>query len=407
MLTCELVTIGSELLNGSTLNTNAQFLAKRVTALDMDVVYQVSCRDKEREILDTLSRAFSRADLIIVTGGLGPTPDDLTRETVAKFFGCGLKFDALQYRHIVRYFKSLGRAAPSMTRREAFLPEAAKPLLNRYGIALGFYVFRAGKLLIVLPGVPRELSKMYDSHVHRLIQKMFKDRPRSFWIEAEIAGLYETQVMRKLGAGFFKDRKFDFGIYPKVGEVGIRIKTQDAGLASSLRRELVKKLGHYLYSFEGKSFSSVIGDQFIRQNKSLSIAESCTGGLLAEKITDSPGASRYFKGGLVAYSNQIKTRELGIRAALIARYGAVSKEAARAMAQAIRSRYQTSIGIGLTGIAGPSGGTKTKPVGLVYVAISDAKMTKVFKLRMSGDRAKIRLQATKKTLFLLWEWLIK
>ncbi|MBI4394788.1 MAG: competence/damage-inducible protein A [Candidatus Omnitrophica bacterium] len=407
MPTCELVNIGSELLNGSTLNTNAQFLAKRVTELDIDVVYQVSCRDKEREIQDTLSRAFRRSDLIIVTGGLGPTPDDITREAVAKFLGCGLKFDARQYQHIVRYFRKLGRSAPLMTRREAFLPKVAKPLLNRFGIALGFYVFRNRKLLIVLPGVPRELSNMFDSLVRGLIQNKFRNRKRSYWLEARIAGLYETQVMRKLGSKFFKGRTFEFGIYPEIGEVKIRIKAQDEKLLSLLRRELKRKLSYFLYSFEGKSFASVIGDRLARRRQTLSIAESCTGGLLAEKVTDVPGSSRYFRGGLVAYANQIKIGELGISNALMAKEGAVSKSVAQAMAKAIRERYQTTLGIGITGIAGPTGGTKSKPVGLVYVAISDSTKTRVFKLLLSGDRAKVRLQAAQKTLFFLWEWLIK
>ncbi len=405
MPTCELVTIGSELLNGSVLNTNAQFLARRISALHIDVVHQVSCRDKEEEILDALTLAFKRSDLIIATGGLGPTPDDITREAVAKFFCCGLKFDRNQYRRIVHYFKSIQRITPFITRREAFLPEVAKPLLNRFGIALGFYVVQNEKLLIVLPGVPRELINMYETKVQNLIKQKFKDRVPSYVLEARIAGLYETQIMRKLSSRFFKGRIFDFGIYPEIGEVTIRIKTSDRRLMTTLHRELSRKLGRFLYSFDGLSLSALIGQKLLQKKRSLAVAESCTGGLLASKITDIPGASRYFKGGVVVYSNQAKHDVLKIQNELIRTRGAVSSEVAKAMAEAVKNKLDTSMGCAITGIAGPGGGTRKKPVGLVYLGISDLKRTRVFKFRFSGDRAKIRLQAIQKTLLILWQWL--
>ena len=407
MPSCELVTIGSELLNGSVLNTNAQFLARKITALSIEVAYQVSCKDREQDILDTLSRAFERSDLIIVTGGLGPTPDDITREVIAKFFHCPLKFNPAQYRHILHHFRTLRKVTPLMTRREAFLPEAAKPLLNRFGIALGFYIAAGGKLLITLPGVPRELVKMYETRVEKLIKDKFPDRPRFYFLEAHTAGLHETQIMRKLGKGFFAGRKFEFGIYPKIGEVTIRVKTQEKNLIPILHRELVKKLKGSLYSCKNESFSAALGMELRKCKKTLAIAESCTGGLLAERITDPPGASQYFKGSIVAYSNQIKFRELGVPMELIQKEGAVSAEVAQAMAKAIRIQYQTSIGLSITGVAGPSGGTRLKPIGLVYIAISDSKRNRAFRFRFLGERDKIRLQATQKALFLLWQWLAR
>lgn len=405
MPTCELVTIGSELLNGSVLNTNAQFLARRISALHIDVVHQVSCRDKEEEILDALSLAFRRSDLIIATGGLGPTPDDITREAVAKFFHCGLKFDRGQYRHIVHYFKSLRRITSFITRREAFFPEVAKPLLNHFGIALGFYVTQKGKLLIVLPGVPRELINMYESKVQNLIKQKFKNRMPTYVLEARVAGLYETQIMRKLGSQFFKGRTFDFGIYPEIGEVTIRIKAKEKHLISVLRHELSQKLGRSLYSFDGLSLVALMGQKLLRKKWTLAVAESCTGGLLASRITDISGASRYFKGGVVVYSNQTKHDALKISNELIRSKGAVSKSVAKAMAEAVRKELSTSMGCAITGIAGPEGGTRMKPVGLVYLGISDPKRTRVFEFRFSGDRAKIKLQAVQKALLLLWQWL--
>ena len=177
MPTCELITIGSELLNGSVLNTNAQFLARQMTDLHTHVIHQSSCRDREEEIVDALTLAFRRSDVVIVTGGLGPTPDDITREAIAQFFRCGLKFNRNQYRHIVYHFRVRRRMPPFMTRREAYLPEIAKPLLNRFGIALGFYVLKQGRLLIALPGVPVELERMFKTRVKQLILQTFKNHP--------------------------------------------------------------------------------------------------------------------------------------------------------------------------------------------------------------------------------------
>lgn len=405
MPTCELITIGSELLSGSVLNTNAQFLAKALTQLDFSVVYQVSCRDREEEILKTLSLAFRRSDLIIVTGGLGPTPDDITREAIAKFFHCGLQFDQSQYRQIVRHFRSLNRMAPFMTRREAHFPEAAKPLLNKFGIALGFYVWESEKLLIALPGVPVELVRMFETSVKKLILKKFKDRPKTYSLEARIAGLYETQIMRKLTSRFFKGRDFNFGIYPEVGEVIIRIKSKDKTLVALLKRELKDRLGAALYAFNGMPMAELIGAKLVRERKTLAVAESCTGGFLAQKLTEFSGASRFFKGAVVAYSNEIKQDQLGISKALIERHGAVSSGVAKAMAEAVRRRYHTSIGLSVTGIAGPTGGSVQKPVGLVYFGISDKLRTSSFKFRFLGGREKVRSQAAQKALLLLWKWI--
>lgn len=405
MPNCELITIGSELLNGTVLNTNAQYLADRVSKLHIDVVHQVSCRDQEDEIVECLRAAFVRADLMFVTGGLGPTPDDVTREAISKFFRCELKFDPGQYRQITRYFKRVHQSPPMMTKREAYRPEIAKPLINRVGIALGFYIETKEKLLIVLPGVPRELMNMYETLVEPLILRKFKNRIPVHVLEAHIVGLYETQVMQKLKKSFFQNRTFDFGIYPHIGEVTIRIKSKDQKLIAALRKEMKARLCGYIYSFANQTLPEVIGELLRARKMSLSVAESCTGGLLSERLTSVSGASRFFKGGIVAYSNQVKAEKIGVPSVLINRFGAVSKETAAQMAANVRSQFKTSIGISITGIAGPAGGTKKKPVGLVYIGFSDAKQTRTYRFLLSGDRSKIRLSAVQKALLVLYQWL--
>ncbi len=403
----ELITIGSELLNGSVLNTNAQYLANQISKLDIEVVHQSSCRDREDEIIECLRAAFSRADLIIVTGGLGPTPDDITREAIAKYFRCGLKFDSRQYRQIVQYFERVQKSPPFMTRREAFLPEIAKPLLNRFGIALGFYVETEEKLLVVLPGVPRELINMYETLVEQLICQKFKNRTPNYILEAHIAGLYETQVMQRLKKSFFKNRYFEFGIYPEIGQVTVRIKAKDKKIIALLQKEMKQRIGRYVYSFDSKPLPEVIGHHLTSRHLTLSVCESCTGGLLSERLTSHSGASEFLKGGVIAYSNEVKKDKIGIDLKSLMKYGAVSKEIAELMAQGVREKFKTSIGISITGIAGPTGGSRLKPVGLVYIGISDPKRTRVFKYQFTGERNKIRLQAAQKALFLLYQWLIK
>jgi nicotinamide-nucleotide amidase len=405
MPTCELITIGTELLGGRTLNTNAQFLAKRITDLNLEVAYQTSCLDRESDICQTLQLAFRRSDLILVTGGLGPTPDDITREAVASYFRCDLKFNPGQYRQIVRHFRSARHQVPLMTRREAFFPAIAKPLLNRFGIALGFYVLQKKKLLVALPGVPRELIGMYETRVKPLIKRVFRNRPQIHSFEAHIIGLYETEIIRRLGKSFFRGRTFDFGIYPEIGEVTIRLKARAGRLISVLRRELMRKLGHSIYGFESESIAQVIGRKLTLRGNTLAAAESCTGGLLAKRLTDPPGASRYFLGGVISYSNELKMNMLGVPAELIRKRGAVYAHAAKVMALNVRKNQGASLGISITGIAGPTGGTRLKPIGLVFIGISDRKKTAAHSFRFTGERDKIRLQATQKALELIWKWL--
>lgn len=407
MPTCEIITIGSELVSGKTLNTNAQFLSREISRLHMDVTHHASCRDMERDILDTLRQSYARADLIFVVGGLGPTPDDITREVIAKFFHAGLAFDRKQYGRIVRYFKKKGQKIPFITKREAHFPDAAKPLLNHFGLALGFYVHRYGKLLIALPGVPSELIGMFQTSVSSLIKRTFPNRIPNYVVEVRIAGLYETQIMEKLGRGFFKNRVFDFGIYPEIGEVLIRLKMREKKLSGALRRELVRKLGRWIYGFGSEPLSQVVGEQFARSKETLAIAESCTGGLLAKGLTDHAGASRYFRGSLVAYSNEVKETVLGISKKIIQTKGAVSREAAESMARGIRVLAEASVGLSITGIAGPGGGSAKKPVGLVFISISDCNKTNTFQFRFSGGRTSVRAHAVQKAYWLLLEWLKK
>jgi nicotinamide-nucleotide amidase len=404
MPNCEIITIGSELLNGSVLNTNAKYLAEQVTALDIDVAHQVACRDQEQEIMDSLHVALSRSQLIFMTGGLGPTPDDITRESIARYFGCGLTFDPKQYRQIAKFFRTMRKEPPAITRREAFRPSIAKPLLNRFGIALGFYIKLTNRLIVVLPGVPRELVKMFETRVGELVKQIFPCRQPNYSLVAKVVGLNEPQIMKRLGQTFFRGRTFEFGIYPAIGEVTIRLKSCRRSLMPKLRLDLSRALKPHIFSFQDDTVASAIGKVLVRKKMTISCAESCTGGMISKFLTDVSGSSRFFLGATIAYSNRVKEGMLGVAKTLLTQKGAVSKEVAAALSRGARERFESTLAVSITGIAGPTGGTHKKPVGLVYISISDRRHTKTYEFQFRGDRSRIRRQAAQRALYLVWKW---
>ena len=405
-LTAELLTAGTELLKGSVLNTNARFLGRELTDLGFVVKGQQACRDEIPAIRERLAEALSRSDLVIVSGGLGPTPDDVTRDAVAEFFRAPLVFSRPQFLRIQKYYRRRGRKVPGMVRREAMFPQNAVPLVNHYGIALGFTISQDGRLVVVLPGVPEELEKMFRRLVRPLLRRFFrrlKSRPA---FTARIAGLSEPEVMRRLGKDFFK-APFDFGIYPEAGEVTLRLQADTKTVLAELRKKICVRLGDSLYSLEDISLAEAVGRILAQKGKTLAVAESCTGGLLASEITKVPGASRYFKGSVTAYDDLIKEEWLEVPRSLLVRKGAVSRESALMLARVVRKKMKSSYGLAVTGIAGPSGGSPSKPVGLVFIALASADKSRAWRHHFWGDRIQIQTKAMKKALEHLWRRLTR
>ena len=402
----EILTIGAELLKGSTLNTNACFLGRELTDLGFEVAAQTACGDSQEAIAKKMGEAISRCDLLILTGGLGPTPDDVTREAVAGYFQTPLIFSKSQFSLIQKYYRSRRRQVPSLVRREVMFPENATPLINRYGVALGFYLVYGRTLVVVLPGVPAELEKMFRELVRSLIRRHFRGLKSCPSLVAKIVGLSEPEIMLKLGRDFFKDR-FDFGIYPAPGEVAIRIQAEDPAIVRRCRQKIKLRLGPSLYAETGIVLTEAVGRILRRRRQSLAIAESCTGGLVAAEITKIPGASRFFKGGRILYDNRVKNawfKSLGRRDAVgvLRKEGAVSPGVVRVLAAGIRQEMNSTFGIGITGIAGPGGGSRRKPVGLVFLALATPSRTKVWKEHFWGDRIQVQTKAMKKALEYLW-----
>jgi nicotinamide-nucleotide amidase len=397
----EVLTIGNELLRGTVLNTNAQFLGAALLDLGFETLHQSSCADAIPEIIASLRRALSRSDVVIATGGLGPTPDDLTRDAVAGLFGVPLEISRQQLNFIKSYYRRRNKKMPFMVRKEAMFPKTSVPLFNHYGIALGFSITLGSKILIVLPGVPDELRGMFKTQVLPVLKKNFPALKKRHSLIVKTVGLSEPGVMERLKKDFFSD-PFEFGIYPKAGEVALRLYADSPVVLARLEKKLRERLGSAVYAYAEKEISEAVGELLTRKKRSLAVAESCTGGLLAAELTRTPGASRYFLGSMTVYDNRIKEL-LGVPAKTISAYGAVSMQVAKLLASRVREKFGSDYGIGITGIAGPAGGSKKKPVGLVYLALAAPSKVYGWKESFWGNRSQIQTKAVKRALEYLWK----
>lgn len=403
--TAEILTIGDELLKGSTLNSNAKFLGRELTDLGFRVTGQCACPDDFPFLTARFAECLNRSRVLILTGGLGPTPDDITREALADYFKVPLVFCAEQYRVIEKFHKNRGlRRVPAMVRKEAQFPANAKPLVNRYGIALGFTIQAGDCLVIVLPGVPREQESMFRELVRPILQKKFPRLTPKYSLTVKTIGLSEPAVMKLLGKTFFRD-PFDFGVYPSPSEAALRLQSEKSAIIQRLRRIVRNKLKGHVYALEEQTLAQTVGRLLTASGMSVSTAESCTGGALAAEVTAVAGASAYFPGGVVTYANDAKTRELGVSSQLLKKYGAVSGETVSAMASGVRKKFGTDFGLAVSGVAGPGGGTKKKPVGEVWIGFSTSRSTLAWKFQFSGGRSLVQTKSVKKALEILWRHL--
>ncbi|OGX12515.1 MAG: hypothetical protein A2351_03515 [Omnitrophica bacterium RIFOXYB12_FULL_50_7] len=399
--TAAILSVGNEILRGSVVNTNAAFLGRELSGLGFEVVSHGVCADSQEAIRFRLGEVLRRVELIIMMGGLGPTPDDVTREGIAAHFKVPLVFSAQQYSRLLKVYKRYGKRVPPLVKREAFYPENAKPLINRFGIALGFSIETGSKIVIALPGVPSELQNMYFDVVLPFLKKKYGDLFKGRKLIVRMAGISEPDVMKKLGKDFFDDQ-LDFGIYPSAGEIAIRILADRADVLARLKKKIATRLKDRIYGWDETPFSVVIGNILTKKKQTLAIAESCTGGLLASRITACPGASAYFHGGVVTYHLSAKT-DLGVPEKLIKEYGEVSAQVAIQLAKSVRIRMGSSFGIGITGVAGPGGGSSKKPVGLVYIGLASPDGTvRAWKHIFWGERHQIQDKAATKALEYLW-----
>lgn len=388
----ELLTIGDEILYGQIVDTNSQWMSVELDKVGIKVVRKTSIGDREDEILAALAEAEKRADIILITGGLGPTSDDLTKPCLAKYFNCELKIHEEALAEVTEFFVSRGRELTETNRQQAALPACCTKITNPIGTAPGMWFEKNGKIFMSMPGVPHEMKRMMTERVIPRLQKAF-ELPVIVHKIVRTVGVGESMLADRI-APWEKSLPdhIKLAYLPGLGDVKLRL----TGFGSSeekLRSEidaLIEKLkpvaGSCIYGFGDQTLEEAIG-QLLRSKKlTLSIAESCTGGYLSHLITSVPGASEYFLGSMVPYDYEIKMRQLGVKPETLEKYGAVSEPTIIEMANIVRAKFNTDIGVATSGIAGPGGATPDKPVGTVWIAYSDKHQTVTRKLQLSKDR---------------------
>jgi len=399
----EIIAVGSELLTPERMDTNSLFLTKKLNALGIEVRYKTIVGDEPERLAAVLRGAMNRSQLVIVTGGLGPTEDDVNRNVLAEVLGRKLREVPEVRRRIQERFASLGRTMPENNLRQALVPEGADWLPNELGTAAGLWAQQGGATIVLLPGPPAELEGMFEAQCKARLEKL-APKERILTRVYKVVGLPESEVDQRI-APIYKAYQIPVTTIlatPGAIEVHLRARAASEREAEALLNELGDKielaLGDHIFSSHGESLEEVVGMYLVMKHKTVAVAESCTGGLLSERLTRTPGSSNFYAGGAVCYSDDLKTKMAGVPRSLIEENGAVSKPVAQALAEGIRKRAGASIGIGITGVAGPSGGCPEKPVGLVYVALADEARTQVREFRFPGNRERIRYWATQAAL---------
>jgi competence/damage-inducible protein CinA-like protein len=411
----EIVAIGSELLDPFHQDTNSLYLTGKLNVLGVEVAFKSVVGDNIRHLTDVARVAISRADIVIFMGGLGPTEDDLTRECVAAALGREVHRDPVLITELYTRFAQYRRRMPENNERQAEVIEGAEVLRNARGTAPGQWIDAEvdgwPRYIMLLPGPPHEIKPMFDEQcAPRLAAKL----PQSFIAtrHLRIAMIGESDCDSRIAPIYKAAQGVETTILAGAGEINLHLRSRgdDKELAEQRVEELAEKiedeLGEFVYS-RGESLEEIVGYHLQLRNATLAVAESCTGGMLGKRITSVSGSSRYFLGGAIVYSNDFKTLFANVPPLMIAQHGAVSAEVAQALAEGIRDETGATIGIAVTGIAGPQGGTEEKPVGLVYHALSDAHGTEVLERRFPGDRERIRRFATQQALDMVRRRLMK
>ncbi|WP_291651474.1 competence/damage-inducible protein A [Clostridium sp.] len=407
----EIIAIGTEILLGDIVNTNAQYLAKELATLGIDVYHQSVIGDNEERIIEAFEKAFERCDLVITTGGLGPTQDDITKELGAKYFNKKLVLHEPSLKWIKTYLNIKDEDVVEANKKQAYYPEDSIILPNLNGTAPGSIISENNKTLIILPGPPREMKAMFNDHVKKYLEGMTGKIIKSKTLR--LFGIGESLMARKLDNLIQNSKNPTVAPYAKDDDVILRVTAKGNNekecddLINPICKEIKDILGEYIYGEDETSLENIVSEMIFNSKLSISTAESCTGGMVAASLISYPGISEVFKEGLITYSNESKMKRLGVKKETLDKYGAVSEETAREMAMGISKEANTDISISTTGIAGPGGGSDEKPVGLVYIGVFVKGNIIVKKLNLTGNREKIRRRATMNALNILRIELLK
>lgn len=408
----ELVTTGSELLLGQIVNTNAAYMARELNRLGFDVVYQTTVGDNRQRMQEVISHALERADIVITSGGLGPTQGDITKEVSAAVFGRKLELNEVCAARIRDYFARIGAEMTENNLRQAMIPEGACILQNDAGTAPGIILEQDGRFIFNLPGPPHECQAMFEHSLRPYLQKRFGIGPVIVSRVLDTFGIGESALEMEIRDLILAQKNPTLALLVRPGGVIIRItaKASDAAAAHDLIETVEEKVrarvGRYIYAVDDEAMEEIVGRLLHEQGQTIACAESCTGGLLTSRLTDAAGSSAYVMGSIVSYTNEVKTDCVGVDPATLQAKGAVSEEVACQMAEGIRRVIGTDLGVGITGIAGPGGGTSAKPVGLVYIAVAGSLGTVVTRNLFQGSRRQIKYRTTQMALDMVRHYLI-
>ena len=402
----EIISVGTELLMGQILDTNARFIAQRLAEAGVDHYYSSTVGDNEQRLFDTVKRAAERSDIVIITGGLGPTGDDITKETAARVAGKRLVLDEKSLSAMKeRFERVIHRPMSENNAKQAMMPEGCIILKNNNGTAPGCIIETDGCAIVLMPGPPKEMEPMFDESVMPYLAR--RSGRTLYTRELRVFGIGESTVDAMLADMMQAQTNPTIAPYALSGEMKLRVtakcadKAEGERLVKPIADEITSRLGDAVYSTDGLELYEVCAGLMRENGATLAVAESCTGGMIGELITSVSGASEVYGFGFITYANEAKEQILGVKHETLEKYGAVSGETAREMAEGIRKTACSDIGLATTGIAGPGGGTPEKPVGLVYIAAASDKGTVVERLDLGGSRERIRRSAALSALMLL------
>ena len=396
----EIIAVGSELLSLGRPETDSLYISSKLKTLGIDVLRKFVVGDREQELTESLSLALKRSDVVTITGGLGPTNDDITREVVARFLGKELREDQKILDDLQRRYERFGLKLTPNNRKQAMVPDGAEVLPNPYGTAPGLFLKVADGLLFLLPGPPRELCPMVERHVLTIIRRYKQVKPVPFR-QLKVGGEAESRVDARIESIYKEYRDVETTILSSPGVISLYCTWKgDPGLEAvdqvldELSERVKERLGKSVYSNREEELAEVVGRLLKGRSLTVATAESCTGGLIGKLLTDVSGSSAYYLGSIVSYSNSVKAELLGVPRELLQSDGAVSEPVARQMAIGVRGKLGSDVGLSVTGIAGPGGGTEKKPVGTIWLGLSIKDRTKTRPLLLPGGREAVRLRTS-------------
>ena len=398
-----LITIGAELLNGTRTDTNASWIGQSIVTIGANIDWHMTVNDSDESILNSLNQIPSDVKIVLCTGGLGPTHDDITASVLYKYFNDKPLFDEKYWSLLIDKFKDRGIQIPEANKNQAIKPKIGKIIPNPIGSARGLHFKNNNFQLFSMPGVPSEMKAMMNDYILPIISEM--SQTENYVKLIRTTGIMESALYEIMEPYLKNNNDVKVAFLPRFTGVDLRISSNKNEALVEFLDQILDLLDKYYYADDDIELEDVLGQVIIHNKKTISTAESCTGGLISDRLTNTPNSSSYFKGGVVAYSNSIKIKLLNVNKDTINKNGAVSKEVALEMAQGIRKNLNVDIGLSTTGIAGPGGGSKEKPIGLVYIGISASNFDKVYKFNFTNNRKTNKLMTSQAALNILRNYL--